>query len=546
MREKGILTLSEVDWTRAKHRADILEPLSKLTSVRRAVADEAAAQLGVSRRHVYVLLRRFRTGDGLLTDLAPRASSGGRGKSRLPAEVDAIISEALETWYLSKQRYSEAALVRQISKCCRQRGFKPPARNTVRKRIESLNPLMVARRRYGTDKARSLESAAGKTPAASGPLHVVQMDHTKIDLIVVDETSRQPIGRPFLTLAIDIFSRSIVGMLVTFEAPSATSVGLCLTHVVSDKEPWLKNLGLVDVSWPMHGKPGTICSDNGPEFKSEALKRGCEQHGIKLEYRPQGRPHFGGIIERVIGTAMTMIHELPGTTFSNPSECAEYNAQANAALTLRELEQWLSLAICAYHETFHNSLLESPAAVWKRVTQSVRPHSVADGQAFLIDFLPVIRRKIGRVGFVIDHITYYTDVLKPWIADRQRLDKFVIRRDPRDLTRVWVLDPASNCYLEIPYRSLTNPGITLWEHRKAVQLLKERGKAEIDEPAIFRMIDQMRKITETAIKERNQARKDNARRAHLAKQPSSVALIPPAKVASKDAVAKRFDDIEEW
>ncbi|MDQ1538730.1 MAG: putative transposase [Actinomycetota bacterium] len=65
--------------------------------------------------------------------------------------------------------------------------------------------------------------------------------------------------------------------------------------------------------------------DNAGEFKSEALRRGCEQHGIKLDYRPPGEPHYGGIVERVIGTMMQMIHELPGTTHpdlqgSNPTE----------------------------------------------------------------------------------------------------------------------------------------------------------------------------------------------------------------------------------
>ena len=44
---------------------------------------------------------------------------------------------------------------------------------------------------------------------------------------------------------------------------------------------------------------------------SEALRRGCAQHAITLEYRPPGRPHYGGIVERIIGTAMTAVHELP-------------------------------------------------------------------------------------------------------------------------------------------------------------------------------------------------------------------------------------------
>ncbi|EMM3213146.1 TPA: hypothetical protein ROC76_005193, partial [Escherichia coli] len=42
-----------------------------------------------------------------------------------------------------------------------------------------------------------------------------------IDLIVVDDRDRQPIGRPYLTLAIDVFTRCVLGMVVTLEAPSA-------------------------------------------------------------------------------------------------------------------------------------------------------------------------------------------------------------------------------------------------------------------------------------------------------------------------------------
>ncbi|MGW5574179.1 hypothetical protein ACWEVD_23545 [Nocardia thailandica] len=39
-----------------------------------------------------------------------------------------------------------------------------------------------------------------------------------------------------------------------------------------------------------------------------------------MDYRPPGQPHFGGVIERLIGTMMTMVHELPGTTFSNTAD----------------------------------------------------------------------------------------------------------------------------------------------------------------------------------------------------------------------------------
>jgi putative transposase len=331
-------------------------------------------------------------------------------------------------------------------------------------------------------------------------------------------------------------------MLLTFEKPSATSVGLCLAHAATDKTAWLQKQGIDNMTWAMHGKPQCIHMDCASEFKSDALKRGCEQHGIERVYREQ--PHFGGIIERVIGTAMKMVHDLPGTTFSNTRERGKYDSEARAVLTLRELEKWLTLAIGVYHESFHNGLWETPAACWKRSVETSKVSTVKDEKAFLIDFLPVIRRAISRTGFVIDYINYYGDVLKPWIASRRSLEKFVIRRDPRDISRVWVLDPSSKRYLELTYRSFSNPSVTLWEHKKAVEMLREKGRAQVNESAIFRMVASMREITAKAAKEQKRARLDKARRSHLVDRTNMPELKPPESEGIQRV--RPFDDIEEW
>jgi putative transposase len=145
----------------------------------------------------------------------------------------------------------------------------------------------------------------------------VQIDHTVVDLVVVDERHRLPIGRPYITVGIDVASRCIVGLVVTLEAPSALSVGLCLTHMATNKRTWLERLGVV-MEWPMSGKPAELYVDNAAQFKSEALRRGCEQHGAQVRWRPPGQPHFGGIVKRVMGTMMEAVHELP-VGFQNPS-----------------------------------------------------------------------------------------------------------------------------------------------------------------------------------------------------------------------------------
>ena len=358
---QGVATLPDEAWAQARHRTEIIGPLAALEVVGHEAADEAAQALGLSRRQVYVLIRRARQGTGLVTDLTPGRSGGGKGKGRLPEPVERIIRELLQKRFLTKQKRSLAAFHREVAQACKTQKLPVPARNTVAQRIAGLHPAKIARSRGGQDAARPLQGAGGIPPEVTMPLEQVQIDHTVIDLIVVDERDRQPIGRPYLTLAIDVFTRCVLGMVVTLEAPSAVSVGLCLAHAACDKRPWLEGLN-VEMDWPMSGKPRLLYLDNAAEFKSEALRRGCEQHGIRLDYRPPGQPHYGGIVERIIGTAMQMIHdELPGTTFSNPGQRGEYDSEKMATLTLRELERWLALAVGTYHGSVHNGLLQPPA-----------------------------------------------------------------------------------------------------------------------------------------------------------------------------------------
>ncbi|CAH0318260.1 MAG: transposase [Mycobacterium sp.] len=551
--EAGVLTASAEQWEQARARFAVLNELMNRSAIGTSAVEDAAQQLSVSPRRVYALLSILRNGEGAVTDLLVSAPAGGRGRSRVPDEVEDVITEHINREFLARQKLSVAALHRRIAQACHRAGLPIPARNTVNARIAAMHPGRVARSRGGPDAARSRQSAGDVPPPVTAVLQQVQIDHTVVDLMIVDEYDRAPIGRPYLTIAIDVLSRCIPGFVVTLDPPSAVSVGLCLGRVCSDKSVWIDSLGLgADVRWPMAGKPHRLYIDNASEFKSEALQRGCEQHGIDLGYRPPGRPHYGGIVERIIGTVMTQVHELPGTTFSNPTQRGSYDSDSKAALTLRELERWLVLAVAAYHAEVHTGLRQSPAARWTSSTDAdsaLASSTVVDETAFLVDFLPVIRRRLTRTGFVIDHIQYFANALKPWIARRETLGQFVIRRDPRDLSRVWVLDPDSGGgYIEVPYRTMSHPAVTLWEHRAAVTRLREHGRAHIDEHALFSMIDKMREIATSAQKDTRRARRNRSRRAHLSSVVTSPNAMGPPELGpgTDDVSVPIFDDIEEW
>ncbi|GAA1662396.1 DDE-type integrase/transposase/recombinase [Kribbella alba] len=544
--ERGVLTASDELWEAAVRQAAVISRLAALDSAGVTAVDAAADELGLSRRQVYVLLGRWRDGGGVVSDLLPGRSDGGRGGSRLPDDVEAIVRQVLHARYLTRQRRSVAAVCREITRLCRVRGLQVPSRGTVLRRVAQLDPVQSTQAREGRDAARTKSSAGGVPPEITQLLQQVQMDHTPVDVIVVDERQRLPIGRPYLTAAIDVASRCIMGLVVTLEAPSATSVGLCLARMATGKQAWLEQLG-VEAVWPMSGKPHELYVDNASEFKSEALRRGCEQHGVALSYRPPGLPHFGGIVERVIGTMMGLVHdELPGTTFSNVTERGAYDSDGRAVLTMAELNAWLALAVACYHGQVHDGLGRTPAAVWFELAErDGTPGTVSNETAFLVDFLPVFRRTVSRSGFVIDHVQYYCDALKPWIARRDELGKLVLRRDPRDISRIWALDPDGTTYLAVPYRVLSRPPISIWEQQAAITRLRQQGRADVDEQALFATVAQMREITDTAAATTRKARRDRERRTSTPAADPNVLPVPAAPAVEMGMV-RPFEVIEQW
>ena len=545
-----ISKINDKIWNIGKQRAEIIEPLAKSAICSRKMILEAANKLELSTRYVYRLIHSYRQSHGLMTSIIPQKPNGGKGRSRLSKQQEELINQVIDKFYLTSQKLSPAKIVEEIRKQCLEKQIEFSSEITIRRRLGSLALAQLQKR--GKSNSKSTEPIIGNFPKVDYPLDVVQIDHTLVDVIIVDPIERLPIGRPYVTFAIDIYSRCIAGFILSLEAPSAVSVGLCLTHIAMDKAPWLAMLE-INAVWPIHGKPNIIHVDNGSDFHSKALTRGCLQHGIKIEYRPIGKPHYGGIIERVIGTMMKLVHTIPGTTFSNIKEKGDYPSENKACLTLGELEQWLIIAITKYyHLRLHTGISQTPLNLYESGLLAMKQHGkklsyINDKKAFLIDFLPIIYRSLRKDGFMLDHIVYYSNALRPFIANRDKYGKFLIRRDPRDLSRIYVYLEEEKSYLEIPYRSLSHPAISLFEHRLALKKLKTIGKEQVNENSLFKAIDEMRHIVKTSVSQTRAMRKNRTRIQENAKiQPKAIFITKFDKENIDENNTEAFDNIEMW
>ncbi|WP_136661238.1 DDE-type integrase/transposase/recombinase [Nitratireductor sp. XY-223] len=108
------------------------------------------------------------------------------------------------------------------------------------------------------------------------PLEVIQIDHTFADIILVDQVERKPLARPWLTLAIDVVTRVVLGAYVSFDAPSVLSIGLCLDHCVRPKSIRMPE-SLEELYWPSAGIPHAIHVDNGRDFRSHTFQAACAE-----------------------------------------------------------------------------------------------------------------------------------------------------------------------------------------------------------------------------------------------------------------------------
>lgn len=173
-----------------------------------------------------------------------------------------------------------------------------------------------------------------KAPGAFGaahPLDIVQMDHTQADVFVVDRWTRNALGRPWLSVAIDLATRCVVAIYVSMNRPNAATVALLISRIVLPKPPWLAHLG-IEADWPMHGIPKLLHLDNAAEFHGRALKLGCAQYGIALDYRPVGRLHYGGHIKRMNRTLMQRLKGLTGATGNSPKGRKQRKSEQSAAV----------------------------------------------------------------------------------------------------------------------------------------------------------------------------------------------------------------------
>ena len=541
--ESDLDDISEIDYQIAKDRLEAIKPLLELDQPKKSHVRLRAAEVDCHYTTLYNWLRAYQSTQAL-TSLIPKRRGWNYNRKRLDNDVNAIVEHYIENLYLTIKQPSPKKVYTEIKSACTKAGLTPPHQSTIYRRIDRIPEEKRLRGRGRIEEANNRFSIkAGKFPGANTILSVVQIDHTSVDLIVVDEDTRQSIKRIWITVAIDVFSRVITGIYLSLDAPSLTSVAMCISHSILPKDKWLKYVG-IEGEWNVWGYPKKIHTDNGADFRSINLSEACASNGIDIEFRPVKKPNFGGHVERYLGTFAKKIAELDGKTFNRSSKRETYNPEKHASMTIDEIEKWLVNAIIEYHHTPHSSIGVAPVTQWKMgieggsgVMAAGLPEVPDDPLTLELDFLPKALRSISGQGVVWDNIHYFSDGIRHLIGHRDsngKSLKYIVRRDPRDIRKVWVYDPFQKLYHEVPYADPTHPYTNKWELDEAKRYLKSLDDKTLNESAIFRAIENMREIEEQARTKTKKARRNKEAHARRKKQASPARIYTDNVTNSKN------------
>lgn len=474
--------------------------------------------------------------------LIPRTDLRGKRASRQNDRVLELATEAIEEAFkTSPQATGTNIYSRLLTKIDAENARRLPDQQLRPPNIRTLYRMLASTDAYEKVRLKEGKAAADKrfrvgkaAKRVSRILERVEMDHTPLDLFLIDEKTWLPLGRPLLTVVLERYSEMLLGYYLSFGGPSTAAVLGALRHAILPKT--LSNAAIpgltIEHTWPCYGLPAQIVVDNGMEFHSNDLDSVAYDLGIHIQFCPKHQPRFKGAVERFLGTVnYSFAHQLPGTSFARFYQRGDYDPQKCALLTFAEFkhvfEKWV---VDVYAQTVHRGLGTTPWARWHEGLAKHEPELPED--------LRLLQRRIGLVktrylrrdGIQLNGIRYSGDALQPILSAYGEGVQVRVSYDAEDLGEIQVwgpadTDPVTVLALDQSYAR----GLTLRQNETIRDLLREQGASAEDPAALQRARSELsQSISELMVSRKQTARRRGAALKGFSNNMPTGSATPPA------------------
>ena len=423
-----------------------------------------------------------------------RRVDGSSGVRRTSPEQRALLREVAEAFHAGKyatrrdcdgtehrlpSRRRFAAAYADYLRLSRERGLKPRSERRLRRELKKFSIEKSELARQGKRAAYKYAGPVGllrHTLPVHGarPFEVAHVDHKLLDIWCISAATGAVLGRPWLTLIFDAWSRMPLGYILRFDPPCVYSV-LCAIY---------------DCVRRHNRFPDSLVSDQGIEFESPDLLVALGYLRAAHVRRPPSKPRFGSLIERVFGSIETrLIEELSGNidTIARSRELTStHDPQRHALWTLASLSKLLDRYLFEkYPSMRHRGLGTTPQDTWDfgmaHAGERVARHVPLDDTLSLAlsETVPGHDgcRTVPKGGgpFTVGYLSFR----HPEFSDgRVKGERIPVRRCSRDASFVYVLMPHKR---EWERAGLVSGSIDLthcsW--RQARALIEENGRQRL-------------------------------------------------------------------
>lgn len=328
------------------------------------------------------------------------------------------------------------------------------------KRIKALPPYQVAVQRHGKYIADQWFNFCSSFKRPTRILERVEIDHTPLDVILLDDKLEIPIGRPYLTLLTDVYSGCIIGFHLSYRSPGYTSVAKAIIHSMKPKNYFDQFEKPPENKWPCQGKIETLVVDNGAEFWSDSLEHALAESKIHIQYNPVRKPWLKPFIESLYDVINnSFLTWIPGKTFCNIIKKEEYKPEKDAVMRFsafnEEFHRWI---VDIYHQDSDSRQNRIPIDLWEKSAAILPPINIPDEE---LDKLVIImglkkERALTSDGFVYKGICYDSPALEDYrkqYPQTKKSKKKIIKIDPDDLSHAYIfldkLNDGNGGYLEV-------------------------------------------------------------------------------------------------
>jgi putative transposase len=383
-------------------------------AIKPVLAGGSAANPSVHPRTVVRWVAQYKRAQQLhrcgYVGLLPQYHRSGNHQPKLSEATRTLMQQFIADNYETFKQKKKQAVYGQFTSACEKQGIQPVSYKTFAAAIKQRPQQEQTRKRQGRKVAYQsapffweLEYTTPRHGDRS--FEIAHLDHAELDLQLLHSQTRKNLGKCFLTLLLDAFSRRILAIHLSFERPSYRSCMMVLRECVRRHQRL----------------PQMLVVDRGAEFSSIYFETLLAYYETTKKERPPSKPRYGSVIERLFGTTNTQfIYNLLGNT-----QITKHVKQITKETDPKYLANWtlprlyLRLREWAYevydlaeHATLGQSPREAFAAGLALTGQ--RPYRLIPyNQDFIINTFPTTHRGVAVAnpnrGIKVNYIHYWCD-----------------------------------------------------------------------------------------------------------------------------------------